>query len=41
MASMIKGNHWSDDYLLNSINTRLKTGGKFLYFWQEAKIPVA
>jgi hypothetical protein len=41
MASMIKGNHWSDDYLLSSINTRLKTGGKFLYFWQEAKIPVA
>ena len=40
MASMIKGQYWSDDYLLNKINTKLKTGGKFLYWWQEVKIPV-
>ena len=40
-ASTIKGNGWSDGYLLNNINTKLKTGGKFLYWWQEIKIPVA
>ena len=41
MASTIKGNHWSDEYLLNHVNAKLKTGGKFLYWWQEVKIPVA
>ena len=40
MAPIIKGNHWSNEYLLNKINTKLKTGGKFLYWWQEVKIPV-
>ena len=40
MASTIKGNLWSDGYILNQINTKLKTGGKFLYWWQEVEIPV-
>ena len=41
MASTVKGNNWSDDYLLNKINQKIKTGGKFLYWWQEVTIPVA
>lgn len=40
MASTIKGNLWSDGYILNQINTKIKTGGKFLYWWQEVEIPV-
>ena len=40
MASTIKGNLWSDGYILNQINTKLKTGGKFLYWWQEVEISV-
>ena len=40
MAPMVKGNGWSDGYILNNINKKLKTGGKFLYWWQEVKIPV-
>lgn len=40
MASTIKGSGWSDGYILNKINAKIKTGGKFLYLWQEVEIPV-